>query len=176
MDNFCSAVWAAVTDLHENSSKHFISGTEGRHTCFEMTWEWVNYGRTHIFRSTIPLTQNCSTARRKSDLTVGTSTYCSTAVKQRMAYITGRWKKRGGNPYTSTTVTTHLQYCRIKTTSCSLHSIVSWISHVDEQQCSWLSYIKDDILSTKQRQIKLKRIGGFFIKTFTFDSRAQGYQ
>lgn len=41
MDNFYSTV---VTNLHENSSKDFISETEESHKCFEMTREnkWQN--------------------------------------------------------------------------------------------------------------------------------------
>lgn len=119
-----------------------------------MIWEWVKDDRTHIFRSTIPLTQNCSTITHKSDLTVGTGTYCSTVAKERMAYITGRWKKRGKPLHINHSHNMSTTYCRTQTAHCSLHSIVSWITLVDEQQWSWLSYIKDYILSTEQRQIK----------------------
>lgn len=107
-----------------------------------MIWEWVKDDRTHIFRSTIPLTQNCSTITHKSDLTVGTGTYCSTVAKERMAYITGRWKKRGKPLHINHSHNTSTTYCRTQTAHCSLHSIVSWITLVDEQQWCWLSYIK----------------------------------
>lgn len=58
--------------------------------------EYANNDRTHMFIYS-PLPQSCSTIAHKSDLTVGTSTYCSTAVGE--GWPTSQEdEKRGGKP------------------------------------------------------------------------------